>query len=209
MSGTIQSSLSICQAAYCHRAFGVFTNVHKTCGEHPPIAMLIEHCTSTWHADMACGICSLGSNLLLIKHFQWCINLHCRYENTVQLALVQTNPSIGQRLERCNVVVRFLKCRCVADTDHCPAMCRELQETLAERVRQAVILPVRIQIRADLEDDVTQLLVTAPVDSGGRGRPRVTYDVTAALNRLSMPAHVRARYLQLAASCCCIWCCFL
>ena len=34
-------------------------------------------------------------------------------------------------------------------------------------------------------DDTTQLLVTAPVDSGGRGRPRVTYDVTAALNSLS------------------------
>ena len=60
-----------------------------------------------------------------------------------------------------------------------------MQAALVERVRQAAVLPVRIRMRADLQDDVTQLLVTAPVDSGGRGRPRVTYDVTAALNRLS------------------------
>lgn len=62
-----------------------------------------------------------------------------------------------------------------------------MQAALVEQVRQAAVLPVRIRIRADLEENVTQLLVTAPVDSGGRGRPKVTYDVTAALNRLRMP----------------------
>ncbi|KAK9795582.1 hypothetical protein WJX73_008570 [Symbiochloris irregularis] len=36
---------------------------------------------------------------------------------------------------------------------------------------------------------VERLLVTAPVDSGGRGRPRVTYDVTAALNTLRLHVH--------------------
>ena len=61
---------------------------------------------------------------------------------------------------------------------------RELQEELIERVRNAVLLPVRIAIKEIYDDTCTELLVTANLDSGGRGRPRVTYDVTAALSSL-------------------------
>ena len=53
-----------------------------------------------------------------------------------------------------------------------------------ERVRAAVLLPVRIAIKDVYDDTCTELLITASLDSGGRGRPRVTYDVTAALNTL-------------------------
>ena len=40
---------------------------------------------------------------------------------------------------------------------------------------------------ADVYDETcTELLITANLDSGGRGRPRVTYDVTAALNAMHL-----------------------
>ena len=61
---------------------------------------------------------------------------------------------------------------------------RQLEAELVERVRAAVLLPVRIAIKDVYDDTCTELLVTASLDSGGRGRPRVTYDVTAALNTL-------------------------
>ena len=54
-------------------------------------------------------------------------------------------------------------------------------------MRQTVALPVRIDVKDVYDETCTELLVTAALDSGGRGRPRVTYDVTAALN--AMGAH--------------------
>ena len=63
------------------------------------------------------------------------------------------------------------------------ALCRELQNELIERIRQTVTLPVRIDIIDKFDATCTELLVTASLDSGGRGRPRVIYDVTAALSR--------------------------
>ena len=56
-----------------------------------------------------------------------------------------------------------------------------------ERVRQAVTLPLRIALKDAANSGGTELLVTAFLDSGGRGRPRVTYDVTAALSSLGEP----------------------
>lgn len=61
---------------------------------------------------------------------------------------------------------------------------RDLQEELIETVRCAVSLPLRIEIKDIFDQTSTELLVTAFLDSGGRGRPRVTYDVTTALNQL-------------------------
>jgi hypothetical protein len=61
---------------------------------------------------------------------------------------------------------------------------REHQEELKERVRESVRLPVRISIKDVYDSLCTELCVTANVDSGGRGRPRVTYDVTKALSSL-------------------------
>lgn len=60
-------------------------------------------------------------------------------------------------------------------------------------MRQAVLLPVRIDIRDVYDETCTELRVTAPLDSGGRGRPRVTYDVTAALNAMGARARPRPR----------------
>ena len=62
-------------------------------------------------------------------------------------------------------------------------ICRDLQEELIERIRLTVTLPVRIEIIDKFDATCTELLVTASLDSGGRGRPRVIYDVTAALSR--------------------------
>ena len=43
-------------------------------------------------------------------------------------------------------------------------------------------LPVRICIRDAFDSTCTELTVTASIDSGGRGRPRVTFDVTQGLS---------------------------
>ena len=56
-----------------------------------------------------------------------------------------------------------------------------------ERIRAAVLLPVRIDVKDVYDDTCTELRVTAALDSGGRGRPRVTYDVTAALANMGTP----------------------
>lgn len=69
-------------------------------------------------------------------------------------------------------------------TVHLLHVSRELQAELVERVRHAVALPLRIEIKTPPEGEFTELLVTAFLDSGGRGRPRVTYDVTTALSSL-------------------------
>lgn len=55
-----------------------------------------------------------------------------------------------------------------------------------ERIRAAVLLPVRIDVKDVYDETCTELRVTAALDSGGRGRPRVTYDVTAALANMGM-----------------------
>lgn len=62
----------------------------------------------------------------------------------------------------------------------------DLQRELVELVRCALALPLRISIRDVFDATCTELLVTAYLDSGSRGRPRVTYDVTAALNALQL-----------------------
>lgn len=61
------------------------------------------------------------------------------------------------------------------------ALRREIEAELMERIRAAVLLPVRIDVKDVYDETCTELRVTAALDSGGRGRPRVTYDVTAAL----------------------------
>lgn len=52
---------------------------------------------------------------------------------------------------------------------------RDLLDELKERVRLAVALPVRIDIRDAFDGTSTELLVTSNLDSGARGRPRVTF----------------------------------
>ena len=57
----------------------------------------------------------------------------------------------------------------------------ELIEELVMRLQEAAALPVRIEVQNVMEGAFTELTVSAHVDVGGRGRPRVTYDVTQGL----------------------------
>jgi hypothetical protein len=68
-----------------------------------------------------------------------------------------------------------------------------------ERVRAAVLLPVRIAIKDVYDDTCTELLITASLDSGGRGRPRVTHDVTAALSALGLCVFMADVYVEALA----------
>lgn len=73
---------------------------------------------------------------------------------------------------------------------------REAQEELIDRVKQAAALPVIISIKDVYDDTCTELLVLANLDSGARGRPRVTYDVTAALNAMQLCVFMADVYIE-------------
>lgn len=73
---------------------------------------------------------------------------------------------------------------------------REAQEELIERVKQAAALPVVISIKDVYDETCTELLVLANLDSGARGRPRVTYDVTAALNAMQLCVFMADVYIE-------------
>ena len=68
-------------------------------------------------------------------------------------------------------------------------------------MRCAVTLPLRIDIKDVFDGTCTELLVTAFLDSGGRGRPRVTYDVTAALSSLGEMCRHIANIKERLSSC--------
>ena len=78
----------------------------------------------------------------------------------------------------------------------CTVMHREAQEELIERVKQAAALPVVISIKDVYDETCTELLVLANLDSGARGRPRVTYDVTAALNAMQLCVFMADVYIE-------------
>ncbi|KAK9869029.1 hypothetical protein WJX84_003698 [Apatococcus fuscideae] len=61
-----------------------------------------------------------------------------------------------------------------------------MQAALVERVKRAVQQPVDIRLHDLPDDSGTQLIIAAPLDSGGRGRPRVMYDVSAAVVSLEL-----------------------
>lgn len=73
---------------------------------------------------------------------------------------------------------------------------RDDQEVLHARVLAAVAIPVRIAIRDIHERTVTEIVVTAQIDSGGKGRPRVTYDVTEALNAAKLCVFKAEMYIE-------------
>ena len=76
--------------------------------------------------------------------------------------------------------------------------CREMQEELLACIRQAAALPLAITVADSPQEGLTQLRVTAPVDSGGGGRPRVLYDVTAGLAKLGAPCGLTGSAAQVA-----------
>ncbi|KAI3435844.1 hypothetical protein D9Q98_001902 [Chlorella vulgaris] len=73
---------------------------------------------------------------------------------------------------------------------------QELLQELRERVRVAVALPVHINIRDVFDASCTELTVTAFIDSGGRGRPRVTFDVTQGLSAAGVGVFMADVYIE-------------
>ena len=63
-------------------------------------------------------------------------------------------------------------------------------------MKQAAALPVVISIKDVYDETCTELLVLANLDSGARGRPRVTYDVTAALNAMQLCVFMADLYIE-------------
>lgn len=96
-------------------------------------------------------------------------------------------------LKEVDVRVAFGKVDVDPDTEECTADLyvqdseferiedEELVEELVQRLQAAAALPVRIEVQNVNEGAATELTVSAHVDVGGRGRPRVTYDVTQGL----------------------------
>ncbi|KAL4458483.1 hypothetical protein ABPG75_013348 [Micractinium tetrahymenae] len=72
----------------------------------------------------------------------------------------------------------------------------ELLQELTDRVRTAVALPVRIDIKDCYDATATELTVTANIDSGGRGRPRVTFDVTQGLSAAGVGVFMADVYIE-------------
>lgn len=69
----------------------------------------------------------------------------------------------------------------VQDADGCRISDEDLVEELVHRIRDAAALPVILQVGEADDGKGIELLVAATVDAGGRGRPRVTFDVTHGL----------------------------
>lgn len=61
---------------------------------------------------------------------------------------------------------------------------KEKQDEIYDQVREAIDNPLRIKIVTRGDD--TELFVSAPIETCGRGRPRVVYDVTLALRELDI-----------------------
>ncbi len=92
--------------------------------------------------------------------------------------------------------IRLRRMAAVLSSVSCTVMLREAQEELIERVKQAAALPVVISIKDVYDETCTELLVLANLDSGARGRPRVTYDVTAALNAMQLCVFMADVYIE-------------
>jgi hypothetical protein len=63
---------------------------------------------------------------------------------------------------------------------------KEVQEKLKELIYSAIAKPFQLYLSPSPKVDCMELKVVAPVDSSGRGRPKVLYDVSAALNALKV-----------------------
>lgn len=83
--------------------------------------------------------------------------------------------------QRCSDACVCVGLLCVAGPLH-----REMLAELQSGLRTAAVLPVRLSVGEVFDGICTELVCTAYIDVGGRGRPRVTYDVTAALSALHL-----------------------
>ncbi|PSC71312.1 ACT domain-containing ACR9-like [Micractinium conductrix] len=72
----------------------------------------------------------------------------------------------------------------------------ELLQELIDRVRTAVALPVLISLKDSFDATCTELTISANIDSGGRGRPRVTFDVTQGLSAAGVGVFMADVYIE-------------
>eukprot|EP00891_Asterochloris_glomerata_P008160 jgi/Astpho2/8160/e_gw1.00120.231.1_t len=112
------------------------------------------------------------------------VGIVCLDRKGLAFDLMRTLKDMNVRVAFGSINTRARSCE--ADLFVQEPACRDSQQELKDRIRQAVALPVRIAIKDVYDETCTELLVTANLDSGGRGRPRVTYDVTAALNAMHL-----------------------
>lgn len=131
------------------------------------------------------------------------INIVCRDRKGLVYDLMRTVKDIHIRVAYGKVHVRQDN-MCEADlfvqeVDQHQITDQEAQDELIERVKQAAALPVVISIKDVYDETCTELLVLANLDSGARGRPRVTYDVTAALNAMQLCVFMADVYIESSA----------
>lgn len=93
----------------------------------------------------------------------------------IQIAYGRISPSQGGKR---NVDLFIRKTDGKKITDH------DTQVALCSRLKEEMLHPLRVVIASRGPD--TELLVANPVEVSGKGRPRVFYDVTLALKRLSL-----------------------
>lgn len=114
------------------------------------------------------------------------LTLRCKDRKGLLYDLFVALKDVAIRVTYGRVAVDTTLGRCIVDlfvqdTDYNRIMDEDLLNELTERVRLAAALPVRIEV-ADADDgEAMEVTIAANVDAGGRGRPRVTFDVTQGL----------------------------
>lgn len=79
----------------------------------------------------------------------------------------------------------------IVDPKHLNALCSRLQEEMLQPFRVIVVN----------RGPDTELLVANPVESSGKGRPRVFYDVTLALKMLGICIFLVSSYIGISCLC--------
>ncbi|KAK9803674.1 hypothetical protein WJX72_010742 [[Myrmecia] bisecta] len=151
------------------RAASAVTSESDEYGKQEEVLVAVDNCTTTAYS---------------------LVNIMCHDRKGLVYDLMRTMKDIQIRVAYGKITVRE-KGMCEVDLfiqepDGTRINDMDLLDELVERIRGAVLLPVRISVKDVYDGTCTELLVSANLDSGGRGRPRVTYDVTAALNHMDL-----------------------
>jgi len=114
------------------------------------------------------------------------LTLRCKDRKGLLYDLLLKLKEIDVRLAFGRVDVNLETSECVADlyvqdSEFSRIEDSELVSELTDRLREAATLPVRIAVQDVMDGAATELTIAANVDVGGRGRPRVTFDVTQGL----------------------------
>jgi len=112
--------------------------------------------------------------------------LRCKDRKGLLYDLLLKLKEVDVRLAFGRVDVDLETSECVADLYVQDSDCSRIEDSelvfeLTERLREAATLPVRIAVQDVMVGSATELTIAANIDVGGRGRPRVTFDVTQGL----------------------------